>query len=77
MKLHPGEPPVNWRPQEFVREPSPAGARTGATDFNTELKTGEHVARGVWTLKPNDAHTLELGSKAPSTISTSTAPSPT
>jgi len=52
---------VTWRPQEFFETFSAAGARTSASTFNTELKTGEHVARGVWTLKPNDAHVVEFG----------------
>jgi outer membrane receptor for ferrienterochelin and colicin len=50
-----------WRPQEFFETFSPTGSRTSASIFNTEMKTGEHVARGVWTLKPDDRHTVEIG----------------
>jgi outer membrane receptor for ferrienterochelin and colicin len=52
---------VTWRPQELFRSYSPAGAELGAQRINTELKTGEHVVRGVWTLKPADTHTVEMG----------------
>jgi hypothetical protein len=47
---------VNWRPQELFEQFSPSGVRTFAQEINTEVRTGEHVVRGVWTLKPNDAH---------------------
>jgi outer membrane receptor for ferrienterochelin and colicin len=52
---------VTWRPQEFFETFSATGARTSASTINTEVKTGEHVARGVWTLKPNEAHVVEFG----------------
>jgi hypothetical protein len=52
---------VTWRPQELFEQFSPAGAPLFAQEINSEIKTGEHVVRGVWTLKPNDAHTIEIG----------------
>jgi hypothetical protein len=52
---------VTWRPQELFEQFSPAGAPVFAQEINSELKTGEHVVRGVWTLKPSDAHTIEIG----------------
>jgi len=52
---------VSWRPQELFEAFAPDGVRLRAREINTESKTGEHVARGVWTLKPNDRHTVEIG----------------
>jgi outer membrane receptor protein involved in Fe transport len=52
---------VNWRPQELFERFDPSGARIFAQQINTELRSGEHVARGVWTLKPSDKHTVEFG----------------
>jgi hypothetical protein len=52
---------INWRPQELFEQFNPSGIRTFAQDINTEVQSGEHVARGVWTLKPNDAHTIDFG----------------
>lgn len=52
---------VNWRPQELFEQFAPNGSRQLATRINADLKRGEHVARGVWTLKPNDKHTVEMG----------------
>jgi outer membrane receptor protein involved in Fe transport len=52
---------VNWRPQELFEQFAPGGARIFAQEINTDLKSGEHVARGVWTLKPTDKHTVEFG----------------
>jgi hypothetical protein len=52
---------VTWRPQELFEQFAASGAPMLAQQINSELKSGEHVARGVWTLKPNDAHTIEIG----------------
>ncbi len=52
---------VSWRPQELFEAFAPSGTRTLAQEINTELKTGEHVVRGVWTWKPNSEHTIEAG----------------
>ncbi|HEX5007291.1 MAG TPA: TonB-dependent receptor [Hyphomonadaceae bacterium] len=52
---------VNWRPQELFEQFTPSGVRTFAQEINTEVRTGEHVVRGVWTLKPGDAHTIDAG----------------
>jgi hypothetical protein len=55
---------VTWRPQELFEQVDAFGAPLFAQEINSELKTGEHVVRGVWTLKPNDAHTIEIGVEA-------------
>jgi outer membrane receptor protein involved in Fe transport len=52
---------VSWRPQEFFEQFPGTGPRAVATRINTDNKRGEHVLRGVWTTKPNDKHTVEIG----------------
>lgn len=52
---------VGWRPQEFFEQFPGAGPRDLATRINTDNKRGEHVLRGVWTIKPNAQHTIEAG----------------
>jgi outer membrane receptor protein involved in Fe transport len=52
---------TSWRPQEFFQQFPGAGPRSSATRINSDNMRGEHVLRGVWTLKPNDKHTVEMG----------------
>lgn len=52
---------VSWRPQELFEQFNAAGVRTFAQEINAELKTGEHILRGVWTWKPGAQHTVETG----------------
>lgn len=51
---------VNWRPQQTLTQ-NVLGLPQGRAVDNADNKAGEHVLRGVWTLKPNSAHTVELG----------------
>ncbi len=49
---------VNWRPQQVLTQTFPT---TGQLLDNSDNKAGEHVLRGVWTVKPDTQHTIELG----------------
>ncbi|MDP3739705.1 MAG: hypothetical protein Q8R02_20120 [Hyphomonadaceae bacterium] len=51
---------VNWRPQQTLTQ-NVLGLPQGRAVDNADNRAGEHVLRGVWTLKPNSAHTVELG----------------
>ena len=53
---------VNWRPQQLLTQNlNPLVAPRGQQIDNSDNRAGEHVVRGVWTLKPNAQHTVELG----------------
>jgi hypothetical protein len=55
---------VNWRPQQSLTQVplAPPIPQVGIERHdNSDNKAGEHVIRGVWTLKPNTQHTVELG----------------
>jgi hypothetical protein len=53
---------VNWRPQQLLTQNlNPLIAPRGQAIDNSDNRAGEHVVRGVWTLKPNAQHTVELG----------------
>ena len=49
---------VNWRPQQVLTQTIPP---VGQLLDNSDNRAGEHVARGVWTLKPDTQHTVEMG----------------
>jgi hypothetical protein len=51
---------VNWRPQQLLTQNLIIPPQGQQID-NSDNRAGEHVARGVWTLKPNAQHTVELG----------------
>jgi len=51
---------VNWRPQQVLTQ-NVLGLPQGQSVDNADNRAGEHVLRGVWTLKPSGAHTVELG----------------
>lgn len=53
---------VNWRPQDLFTEQA-TGGPLEQTSINTDLKAGEHVLRGVWTLKTDPSNTLEMGAE--------------
>lgn len=53
---------VNWRPQDLFTEQA-TGGPLEQTSINTDLKAGEHVLRGVWTLKTDPSNTLEIGAE--------------
>lgn len=53
---------VNWRPQQLLTQNlNPLISPRGQAVDNSDNRAGEHVVRGVWTLKPNTQHTVELG----------------
>jgi hypothetical protein len=55
---------VNWRPQQSLTQIPllPPIPQVGVERHDdSDNKAGEHVIRGVWTLKPNGAHTIDLG----------------
>lgn len=53
---------VNWRPQDlFIQQVS--GGPLERTRINADLRAGEHVLRGVWTLRTDPANTLEVGAE--------------
>ncbi len=54
---------VNWRPQELFTQQA-TGGPLELTRTNTDLKAGEHVLRGVWTLKTHANNTLEIGAES-------------
>jgi hypothetical protein len=54
---------LGWKPRELFAEFDATGAQSGLTDIRTDNTRGEHVLRGVWTLKPSSAHTLEIGAE--------------
>jgi outer membrane receptor protein involved in Fe transport len=51
---------VVWRPQEYFQV-YPATGGQSLTRINSDMQSGEHVLRGVWTLKPGGGHTVEMG----------------
>lgn len=51
---------VNWRPQQMLTQDVAVLPRGQQID-NSDNRAGEHVLRGVWTTKPDPAHTVELG----------------
>lgn len=53
---------VNWRPQDLFTEQA-SGGPLQQTRINTDLSAGEHVLRGVWTLKTHANNTLEMGAE--------------
>ena len=53
---------VNWRPQQLLTQNlSPLLAPRGQQIDNSDNRAGEHVLRGVYTLKPDTQHTVEFG----------------
>jgi len=52
---------VNWRPQQLITQNLPLIAPVGQQLDSSDNRAGEHVLRGVWTTKPDPAHTVELG----------------
>ena len=51
---------VNWRPQQLLTQNlNPLLAPRGQQVDNSDNRAGEHVVRGVWTLKPDAQHTVE------------------
>jgi hypothetical protein len=50
---------VNWRPQQIITQ-NVLGLPQGQQIDNSDNRAGEHVARGVWTTKPDMQHTLEF-----------------
>ncbi len=52
---------VNWRPQQLITQNLPLIAPVGQQLDNSDNRAGEHVLRGVWTTRPDPAHTVELG----------------
>lgn len=53
---------VNWRPQQLLTQNlNPLVAPQGQQIDNSDNRAGEHIVRGVWTLKPNTQHTIEFG----------------
>ncbi len=51
---------VNWRPQQILTQNLIIPPQGQAVD-NSDNRAGEHVVRGVWTVRPHPAHTVELG----------------
>lgn len=51
---------VNWRPQQLLTQ-AVLGSPFGQVRDTSDNKAGEHVLRGVWTTRPAQEHTLELG----------------
>jgi len=51
---------LNWRPQQLLTQ-APVGAPFTQVRDTSDNKAGEHVLRGVWTIKPALEHTLEFG----------------
>jgi hypothetical protein len=51
---------VNWRPQQLLTQAFAGTTFTQVRD-TSDNKAGEHVLRGVWTIKPALEHTLEFG----------------
>lgn len=51
---------VNWRPQQVLTQNLIIAPLTQQAD-DSENRAGEHVVRGVYTLKPDTQHTLEFG----------------
>lgn len=49
---------VNWRPQQLITQTIPP---IGQLKDSSENRAGEHVLRGVWTVKPDTQHTVEMG----------------
>ena len=49
---------VNWRPQQLITQTIPP---VGQLIDTSENRAGEHVVRGVWTVKPDTQHTVEMG----------------
>jgi hypothetical protein len=53
---------INWRPQQLLTQNlNPLVAPRGQQIDNSDNRAAEHILRGVWTLKPNAQHTVELG----------------
>lgn len=53
---------VNWRPQQLLTQDlNPLLAPRGQQIDNSDNRAGEHVLRGVYTLKPDAQHTVEFG----------------
>lgn len=52
---------VNWRPQDMYQEIS--GGSSERTSINSDMRSGEHVVRGVWTLKTAANNTVETGAE--------------
>ena len=50
---------VNWRPQQLITQTLPPVS--GQVIDNSDNRAGEHVVRGVWTVKPDTQHTVEMG----------------
>jgi hypothetical protein len=51
---------VNWRPQQLLTT-NLVIAPVGQQIDNSDNRAGEHVLRGVYTLKPDTQHTVEFG----------------
>lgn len=51
---------VNWRPQQLLTQNLLIAPLTRQID-NSDNRAGEHVIRGVYTLKPDTQHTVEFG----------------
>lgn len=51
---------VNWRPQQLLTQNLIIAPLTQQVD-NSDNRAGEHVVRGVYTLKPDTQHTIEFG----------------
>ena len=51
---------VNWRPQQLLTQNLIIAPLTQQID-NSDNRAGEHVVRGVYTLKPDTQHTIEFG----------------
>ena len=51
---------VNWRPQQLLTQNLLIAPLTRRID-NSDNRAGEHVVRGVYTLKPDTQHTVEFG----------------
>lgn len=50
---------VNWRPQQLITQNVLGLPQAQAID-NSDNRAGEHVARGVWTTRPDAQHTVEF-----------------
>ncbi len=55
---------VKWKPDQILTQIPllPPIPQVGSEQHDvSDNQAGEHVARGVWTLKPNTQHTIEFG----------------